>query len=151
MKLAIALQERADLNRKLEKLRSRLQNNAIVQDGETPSESPEALMKELDESVRRLAYLVARINQTNGATLIDGVSVTEWIARKDALRVQISLYNALIDAASQNTYRASRTEIKILPTVNVSELQRKIDGYAKELRELDNRLQASNWQTDLIE
>lgn len=151
MKLAIALQERADLNRKLEKLRSRLQNNAIVQDGETPSESPEALLRELDESVRRLAYLVARINQTNGATLIDGVSVTEWIARKDALRTQISLYNALIDAASQNTYRASRTEIKILPTVNVSELQRKTDAYAKELRELDNRLQASNWQTDLIE
>ena len=151
MKLAIALQERADLNRKLEKLRFRLQNNAIVQDGETPSESPETLMRELDESVSRLAYLVARINQTNGATLIDGVSVTEWIARKDALRVQISLYNALIEAASQNTYRASRSEIKILPTVNVGELQHKTDAYAKELRELDNRLQASNWQTDLIE
>ena len=33
MKLAEALQERADLNRKIEQLKSRLNNNVLVHDG----------------------------------------------------------------------------------------------------------------------
>lgn len=38
MKLAEALQERADLNRKIQQLQSRLMNNATVQEGEEPPE-----------------------------------------------------------------------------------------------------------------
>ena len=36
MKLAEALQERADLNRRIEQLRDRLENNALVQEGRPP-------------------------------------------------------------------------------------------------------------------
>ena len=36
MKLAEALQERADLNIRIQQLRSRLENNALVQEGEQP-------------------------------------------------------------------------------------------------------------------
>ena len=43
MKLAEALQERADLNRKIEQLNNRLSNNALVQEGEEPAENPEKL------------------------------------------------------------------------------------------------------------
>ena len=38
MKLAEALQERADLNSKINELRCRLGNNATVQEGEAPAE-----------------------------------------------------------------------------------------------------------------
>ena len=37
MKLAEALQERADLNRRIEQLRNRLENSALVQEGERPA------------------------------------------------------------------------------------------------------------------
>lgn len=36
MKLAEALQERADLNRRIEQLRNRLENSALVQEGVQP-------------------------------------------------------------------------------------------------------------------
>ena len=68
MKLAEALQERADLNRAIEQLHSRLDNNTLVQEGETPAESPSDLKRELDSSLERLAYLIARINITNCQT-----------------------------------------------------------------------------------
>ena len=42
MKLAEALQERADLNRRLQQLQQRLANNAIVQEGEQPAEDPKS-------------------------------------------------------------------------------------------------------------
>lgn len=57
MKLAEALQERADLNRSIEELKNRLSRNALVQEGEAPAEDPEKLRRELDASLARLAYL----------------------------------------------------------------------------------------------
>ena len=48
MKLAEALQERADLNRRIQQLQQRLNNNAIVQEGEAPVEEPQALLTELE-------------------------------------------------------------------------------------------------------
>ena len=48
MKLAEALQERADLNRKIEELRRRLGSNVLTQEGEPPAEDPAALLAELD-------------------------------------------------------------------------------------------------------
>ena len=65
MKLATALSERADLQRRISELGTRLNNNAKVQEGEKPSEDPKALLKELDECLIRLEELVARINRTN--------------------------------------------------------------------------------------
>ena len=48
MKLAEALQERADLNRRVEQLRARLSNNVVMQEGVKPVEPPETLLTELD-------------------------------------------------------------------------------------------------------
>ena len=59
MKLAAALSERADLQRRLSEIGIRLNNNSKVQEGEEPSESPEELMAELDRTVERLEQLMA--------------------------------------------------------------------------------------------
>lgn len=71
MKLAEALQERADLNSKINELRSRLSNNATVQEGEAPAENPAELLSQLDECAARLEELMARINATNCATVTE--------------------------------------------------------------------------------
>lgn len=151
MKLAEALQERADLNRNIEQLQSRLNNNVLVQEGEEPAEDPQKLKKMLDESIARLAYLIKCINQTNCQTIIDGKSLTELIAQKDALSLKIHAYKDIVYTAAQSVYRARNTEIKIKQTINVASWQAEIDQMAKNLRLLDNKLQENNWQTDLIE
>ena len=151
MKLAEALQERADLNRSIDQLRSRLDSNVLVQDGESPAEDPSRLKKELDSSLERLAYLIARINITNCETICDGLSLTELIAKKDALTIKISVYKDTVASASQMSYRARNTEIKIKPSISIVEWQAEIDRMSKELRTLDNKLQACNWSTELIE
>ena len=68
MKLATALSERADLQNRLSELGGRLNRNAKVQEGEEPSESPDALMEEADRVISRLEELMARINLTNSST-----------------------------------------------------------------------------------
>ena len=149
MKLAEALQERADLNRKLAQLRSRLSANATVQEGEKPGEDPAELLAELNGCIARLEELMARINLTNSKTVVDGKTLTEWIARRDALQIKAEAYRELRDSASGLARRAQRSEIKILSTVEVREVQKQADAVSQELRKIDNRIQETNWQTEL--
>ncbi len=93
MKLATALSERADLQRRIAELSGRLNNNAKVQDGEKPSEDPKELLAELNKDFERLEELVARINHTNNATKSGDVTLTDLIAKRDCLKQKIgSLY-----------------------------------------------------------
>ena len=150
MKLAQALQERADLNARIRQLNGRLTNNALVQEGEKPAEDPVKLLKELNECVDRLEELIGRINLTNARTTVDGRSLTELIASKDALHTRIASYRSLLEQASRTAARATRSEIKILSTVNVSKLQKDVDEMSKELRTVENTIQESNWLTELL-
>ena len=151
MKLAEALQERADINRKIEQLKSRLNNNVLVQEGEQPAEDPEKLKQELDAAISRLSYIISRINLTNSRVLIDGQTLTELIAKKDVLSLKISAYKDIVFTASQTAYRARNTEIKIKSAITVTDWQSETDAMSKELRLLDNKLQAVNWSTELME
>lgn len=151
MKLAEALHLRADLQKRIAQLADRLKNNARVQDGDTPAEDPAVLLAELAENTDRLAYLVASINKTNAATVSDGITLTELIAKKDALALHISILRAFLTEASQKVDRYSAKEIRVVSTVSVRDLQKQLDGLSKELRELDVRLQGLNWTVDLIE
>ena len=151
MKLAEALQERADLNRRIAEIGERVRNNCLVQEGEKPDEDPKELIRELDGCIDRLASLMAGINKTNNATVVDGRTLTELIAEKDALSVKIAAYKSFVGEAGQKTSRARFSEIKILSTVEVAELQKRIDTMSKRLRLLDNTLQSANWTTEYIE
>ncbi len=151
MKLAEALQERADINRNIEQLKYRLNNNVLVQEGEKPAENPEKLKLELDSSLERLAYLISHINQTNCETKVDGQTLTELIAKKDALSLKIHTYKDIVYTGSQASHRARNTEIKIKSTISIVDWQTEIDKMSKELRLLDNKLQEYNWKTNLIE
>jgi len=151
MKLAEALQERADLNTKIAQLRQRIKFNVLVQEGEKSMEDPQTLIKELDSAISRLGKLMADINLTNCQTQVGDKTLTELIARKDALSAKLSAYRDIALEANQNTRRASRTEIKIKSQVKVAEIQKVADDMSAEIRKLDNMLQETNWTTELIE
>ena len=150
MKLAEALQERADLNRRIQQLQQRLGNNAIVQEKEKPIEDPKNLLAELDRCVAELEDIIARINLTNCRTQVEGKTLTQHLARRDALKLKLGAYRDLAYRASQVGQRVSGREIKLFSAVDVPQLQREVDGLSKELRLLDNTIQAANWSTELI-
>ena len=149
MKLAEALILRADLQTRLEELRNRLNLNAKVQEGEKPAEEPADLLKELDELLTRLEDVMGRINLTNAATVTDGTSLTEKLARRDCLMQRISMLRSLLSSAAGTVMRGSRMEVKVYSTVNVAQLQKQVDKLSEELRLLDTAIQGLNWTTDL--
>ena len=103
----------------------------------------------IDTITARLEELMAAINLANCRTVVDGLTLTERIARKDCLRLRLEAYRELVQAASQTARRATRSEIRILSAVDVRALQGKVDAMARELRLLDNQLQQINWTTEL--
>ena len=149
MKLAEALNQRADLQKRIAQLRERLANNVKVQEGDQPAENPNDLFKELEGSLKQLKDLIVSINRTNQETIWEGKTLTEMIAEKDVLSMHLGTLRATLEAANVRSDRFSRNEIKFVRTVDVNALQKKVDDLSKELRELDSRLQQANWMTDI--
>lgn len=150
MKLASALSERTDIQNRISELSARLNNNAKVQDGDKPAEDPIMLMGELDRLFKRLEELMARINLTNSRTVSDGRTITEILAQRDCLKKKIEITRNFLNTASSKVNRMTRTEIKIVSTVPVAEIQTEFDGLSKQLRIVDEKIQELNWTTELI-
>ena len=151
MKLAQALILRADTQKRIEQLKVRLLSNAKTQENEKPSEDPKLLLKELDKLTSELFMLICSINLTNSSAKFDGMSLTEMIAKKDALTLKANVLREFATSASQKVDLYSNSEIKILSTVDVAALQKQVDALSKEIRELEMKLQEANWSVDLVE
>ena len=151
MKLAEALNLRADLQKRIALLKERLLKNAKVQEGDLPAEDPKVLLDELNRDISELENIIKVINRTNSSTYIDEESITDIIAKRDALGLKLSILRSFLAEASHKIERYSNKEIKILSTVNVAEKQKEIDKLSKEYRLIDTKLQGINWTTDIVE
>jgi hypothetical protein len=152
MKLGEALTLRSQLQTRIELLRGRLKASALVQEGEQPPEDPASLLAEFDDLATQLERLVTQINHTNLATkLPDGTTLTDALARRDALTLRQTVIRQVADVAGERQQRYSRAEIRTLATVDVAALRRQADDLARERRELDGAIQQTNWSTDLLE
>ena len=151
MKLAEALQLRADLQKRIGQLGGRLNANARVQEGEQPAEDPDQLLAELEACFGEYEDLVRRINLTNSRTVLPEGSLTALLARRDRLTWQLRQLRDFLSAASDLAGRASRSEIKIRSAVDVRALQKDVDRRSAELRSLEGTIQAANWTSELME
>ncbi|MCZ1005544.1 DIP1984 family protein [Streptomyces lydicus] len=156
MKLAEALAERAEATRRAEQLRTRVVSSARYQEGETPAEDAAELLAEAGEVLGTLETLIRRINRTNAAVQLgqDG-TLTDALARRDVLRLRHSVITAAADAAAgtgERGYgRQLRSELKMLSALPVAELRGQADVLAREIREIDVRIQRTNWEVDLLD
>ena len=151
MKLAEALILRADTMKRIQQLRERLTRSAQTPEGERPPEDPQELLAEVDRMLALYTDIVSRINRTNSLTPFqDGKTVTDALAERDTLSLERGLLESLMTAATNQSYRYQRTEIKYVSTVSVATVQKRMDDLARRYRELDSAIQALNWQIDLI-
>ncbi len=152
MKLAEALILRGDAQKRLAQLKDRLVKSAKVQEGDEPPEDPAALLREGERVSATLLELMQKINRTNMVTELEtGVTLADALAERDVLLLRRGVYASVAEAASSSQSRYSRSEVKFVSTVKVSEMQERADELSKERRELDARIQAANWNVDLIE
>jgi hypothetical protein len=148
-----ALNRRSDLQKQIAQLQSRLRVSVLAQEGEEPPESAQELLREVDSLCDELQRLMGQINKTNASTrLPGGETVTEGLARRDVLALRGSVLRGVVRAATNDGLsRYSRSEIRMVRQVKVSDIQSLIDAQARQRRELETLLQAHNWTTQLLE
>ena len=152
MKLSEALILRADSQKRVEQLKQRLLRSAKIQEGDRSPENPGTLLTELERTLGTLADLIKRINKTNSATEFEaGKTLSDVLAERDVLLMKRTAYSQLSDAAAVVHTLYSRSEIKCVSTVDVSDIQHQVDELSKRYREIDSRIQAMNWQTELLD
>ena len=151
MKLAEALILRADLKKRIEQLRERLRRNVKVQEGDQPAERPDVLMGEFERDAAELESLIRRVNATNSSVPFEeDRRISDAIAMRDGLDLRIRTIREVISATSERERLFTRSEIKFVPTLDVAAMQRQLDDLSRKRRDLDTRLQASNWQVELL-
>ena len=151
MKLAEALSIRKDLQKRIQQLGQRIQNNVKVQEGDEPSENPAELLKEQANCLAKLEDIIWHINATNMQTTNgEGKTLTRLMAEKDVLTMRIGSLRNIFDTASSGQDRYSRSEIKMVTVIDVKQLGRQIDDYSAQLRKLDIEIQSLNFQTELL-
>lgn len=149
MKLAEALLVRRELLNNVRGIRERIEQNATVQEGDSPAEKPELLLQKALGLLQKEASLVVQINRTNiNCILPDGLTMMETLARRDRLINEQAVLSGAIES-SYREFRESRQEIKWVNMVDVAALQEKVDDLETQLRNLNVAIQETNWLTEL--
>lgn len=148
MKLAEALLVRADLQTKFLRLQDRIKANAVVQKGDKPQEGPEVLLREATGVLSELEATITRINRTNvHAKLPDGRTMMEAIAERERLKKHHSLLIATDSALKRSPDLHGVREIKWVPQLDSAKLQKQAEDLARKIREINVRIQETNWST----
>lgn len=152
MKLAEALINRADIQKRIEQLKIRIMRSAKVQEGEEPPEDANALIAELEQLYAELAKIVKSINRTNSSVeFCPGKTIADVLAERDAISAKRNALETIVESAAIRQERYSKSEVKFISTINIGEIQKTIDRLSKEFRELDSKIQEKNWTVDIIE
>ena len=134
----------------MSQLAARIEQNVLVQEGEQPAEDPLALLAEHDLLATQLRELILRINTTNLAVGIAGhKNMTDALARRDVLRLQVQLRQGVAQRASTRFDRTTRSELRYVSIIDVPKVRTEADDLSAQLRELDTRIQEANWLNDL--
>jgi DNA repair exonuclease SbcCD ATPase subunit len=150
MKLAEALLLRGDIQKKLASIRERISRNVLMQEGSTPHEDPNALLQEAMAVIGELEALVIKINVANLSNkLLDGRTLTAAIACRDSLMQRHSLLQSAIGATQNEPDRYSVREIKWVAAVDVGKLQKQLEDVSRQIRELNAKIQETNWQIEV--
>jgi len=151
MKLAEALAERSDCQKRLEEIKDRLERSARIQEGEQAAEDSSELLAEADRVYARLLELVKAINRTNSRTAFDDArTITDVLAEREVIGKRRGFLSEVAGSASSRWDRYSKSEVRYVMTVPVGKLRSDADQFAKQYRELDLRIQELNWKTELI-
>lgn len=151
MKLAEALLLRSDQQKKLASLKQRINANVLVQEGDTPSEDPNELMQQVFALTHETQGLILQIHRTNAqATLSDGRLLLELLMQRDELVERHKIITGAIANTHREPDRYSAREIKWQKVIPVASLQKQADDISAKLRDLNIRIQAANWQINMV-
>lgn len=153
MKLAEALQRRADLRQKIDSVGNTMKANILVQEGAEADYDVGQLCEEFNELMGEWRSIVGRIGRTNHTAKDEetGKTLADLLVDREATKMEKETYDGIVAVYGEKSWRTRGAELKIISTFKAKDAQKMVDDAAKRFRELDNKIQMLNWNTDLVE
>jgi hypothetical protein len=152
MKLAEALSIRSQIQKDLAWIKDQFAKIARVPEGGKPAEDPQEMLQRMESRATAFEQMVIRINRTNlGITDTQGRTMTELLAKRDALRARQNILSEAYQQATEKEAVYGRQELRYEPAMEVVPLRKQIEDVNGRLREINMLIQRLNWEADLVE
>jgi len=154
MKLGEALSKLKKEKSRLARLISLRKNNVYVEEGKQTPFDPQKLSPEINQKINGIRKLKIQVQKTNLETTVkgDNISLAEAIIKINDLRSKIAHLNKVFDQKSDWPYRSREKEQKEnVPQLDEQEIEDEIERLVVAKVQLDNKIQMTNWITELQE
>jgi len=98
----------------------------------------------------KLEEIIKKINTINMISELEtGMTMAEAVTKRDVMKNRRSAYSSLFTASAIQEDRYSKKEIKFVTTLDVDKIMDITDDLSRDIRLLDARIQAKNWQIEV--
>lgn len=150
MLLAEAIAERAEILRRNGVLQDQLWRAVQAPEGEKPFLDPYELIEEEDQNLDRLHVLDKQIHETNTKTMLqENQTLLGAVIRLRMILKKKRLYSNVTERVFPR-YQYGGSEIKNVTTVNIRNLNNKMDQIEREYQELLILVQKRNWKLQVL-
>ncbi|MEK6854840.1 MAG: DIP1984 family protein [Nanoarchaeota archaeon] len=135
---------------RLARLLSLRKENVYVEEGKKTSFDPKKLSKDIDKKIEEIRELKIKIQNTNLNTLVseEDISLAEAIIKINDIRSQIARLSDLFERKSY--FFRDKDEIRMIPQMDQSEIEKEIENLEIQKSKLDNQIQVTNWNAELM-
>ena len=151
-KLAELLTERSQLSKKLNDLKTRIEQNSKTDEGSQPAEDPLKLLEEWRTVIVRLPRVICAINSANNNGKLNGGGdklLCDAIAEREVLDREIAGLKEIANSGliSHDGFRSS--PLKLVSHIPVAKLREEIEQLVVKRQALEAQIQSSNWTIEV--
>lgn len=152
MKLGEALSKLKKEKSRLSRLIQLRKQNIFVEKGKKPKFDPKQLTKEIDTKVEEIRQLKVKILETNLKTRVGGenISLAEAIIKVRDIRSQLAQLASLFEDKRVTLFR-TKDEKEMVTTMEETLVEDQIEKCEIQKVQLDNKIQITNWTTQLLD
>ena len=152
MKLGEALSKLKKERSRLARLISLRKDNVYVEEGKETKFDPKKLSEEINEKIEDIRKLKIKIQESNLAANLEeeDIILAEAIIKVNDIRSKISHLSNLFEDKSSRSYR-DKDEIEFVSQLDELKIEDEIEKLEIEKVQLDNKIQITNWRTELKE
>lgn len=152
MKLGEALSRLKKEKSRLARLIFLRKENVYSEKGKKTKFDPRELSQEIDKKIEEIRKLKIKIQETNLNTKATGENITlaEAIVKVNDLRSKLASLNSLFEKKERYFFR-DKDEKEMVAQLDELKIEDEIEKLEIEKAQLDNKIQMTNWTTQLID
>lgn len=135
----------------LARLISLRKDNIFIEEGKKSEFNLKEIGQQIDKKINEIRKLKIRIQKTNLETdlIEDKISLAEAIVKVNDIRSKLAQLSNLFER-KKSYWFSDKDQKELIPQLNEVEIEEEIEKLEIEKSKLDNKIQMTNWKTDLI-